>query len=616
MANYNLVAGATYNPLSYEELSKPLVEIASAHRAVEDDLSAANEKAEAIEGMIDPTRDPVSFQRYESFINNLRNQAGALSSGGLNPQTRDNLMYLKGAFASQMAPIAKAYDSRENDIKEQTKWNMEHPDWIWDNDAFSTSVDSYLAGKQPQFRNVSGDKIYQEGWKVGEAASKRNVTLNHVKAYDKDSGYSVDVDGQTAVGILWTRVKESEKKVGWSEEETKQIISEFSKGLEALNPELAEEYLSIFNANGLQYWKDPEKQKQAFDRITEGFLAGITYTWDKDKTVDKNLQWVPQGSGSKKGDDPVTLFNQAYETELMANKDTKTYDKDFEGAFSTGSFGNITENDDGTISITSMIHPRLTSFIEKYGSDELKEAYRTYNTFNIPIDPKDDPRRIDEYNLLKKQVETLLNKEYPKFKDQYKGQMSNAVLQQVVSLSQAESTQEDILAKLKVHAPKDRERSYVYEANYDPNSKTINPTDRRLHVSSIKSIQQLIPTSSGVGAVAETENGEEKYIKLPSNTGSYDTEQTLKEWITKKDETVKKYNELNNKPENEKTEQDKKDIAVLYDLIELQRYLINDETLSLLGTQMANKRDIDWGNSRILNGQYKTYEEVKEHAFK
>lgn len=164
MPNYSLVAGVTYDPLTYQEIAVPVKEAAAYHQALQDKYDELNMTTQMYDRLIDED-DEVARPMFNAFMNNLNTAADALTKGGGWGQ-RDVFSNLRGSYSRNMMPIQIGFNTRKAEAAEQAK----HPELKYSRDAGTTKLGWYV-------QNPNG------GFKVANPATMTAQVATMAKAY-------------------------------------------------------------------------------------------------------------------------------------------------------------------------------------------------------------------------------------------------------------------------------------------------------------------------------------------------------------------------------------------------------------------------------------------------
>lgn len=118
MPNYSLVVDATYDPLSYAEISAPIKEAAAYHQALQDSY----DKMQLATAMYAPyvKDDPVAKEMYDRYMGQLNSATEALLNRGAWGQ-RERLSQARKSYGEDMVPIETAFKKREAEAAAQAQ---------------------------------------------------------------------------------------------------------------------------------------------------------------------------------------------------------------------------------------------------------------------------------------------------------------------------------------------------------------------------------------------------------------------------------------------------------------------------------------------------------------
>ena len=166
-----VVIGSTFKPFNYSDLLAPVQQATQSHQAVENAYGELDTKASVWEGLANQQTDPVAYNTYMKYSQDLREKAGMLASQGLTPSTARALNNMRARYASEIVPIENAYKRREELGKEQREYRMKNPSAIFDRDMSMASLDELVSNPSLQYRSLSGKDIMEQ---VSSAA--KNLT--------------------------------------------------------------------------------------------------------------------------------------------------------------------------------------------------------------------------------------------------------------------------------------------------------------------------------------------------------------------------------------------------------------------------------------------------------
>ena len=149
MAATILTVGSKFNPLSFDEMAKPLMMYKQEADKIETAINDYTEKGDVIGSLINPQQDVQSANIYNKFRNEAQLATDNFYNNGLNPDIRKQLLNLKRSYADNMTKIQAAYTAREKERTMQNELKAKDPTIMFSRDANYESLDSYLMGKQP-----------------------------------------------------------------------------------------------------------------------------------------------------------------------------------------------------------------------------------------------------------------------------------------------------------------------------------------------------------------------------------------------------------------------------------------------------------------------------------
>ena len=160
MPNYGLVINSTYNPMSFADYAAPFEKYASVYKEMADTYDALEMEANQWEKLANSTQDAAQYQQYKKYAEDLRIAANDLAENGLNTKTRGSISNLKRRYASEIKPIADAWDLREKERELQRQAQLQNPDIMFDRNAATTGLSAYMSGT-PALKNYDGKRLYE-----------------------------------------------------------------------------------------------------------------------------------------------------------------------------------------------------------------------------------------------------------------------------------------------------------------------------------------------------------------------------------------------------------------------------------------------------------------------
>lgn len=280
MAANVLTIGSKFNPLSFDEMAKPLIMYKQEADKLEEEMNKYEEQGDVIGSLINPTSDIEANKLYTTFKNNAISATNDFYNNGLNSNTRKNLLNLKRNYAENMTKIQAAYSAREAERKLQTEMRAKDPTMMFSRNANYESLDSYLTGKQPTSIPVSGDYLYQQGLRAGVAASSRQ---------------DISVEAKKALGNTYWQLKTEQ---GFTDTEALNYMEKHP---------MFGTIISTIKAGSNIDKLSPADQEIASKSIINGFLTGMT---DKQDIDFKPVINVKVNTGTTGSGNSTTNFNR------------------------------------------------------------------------------------------------------------------------------------------------------------------------------------------------------------------------------------------------------------------------------------------------------------------
>lgn len=318
MAANVLTIGSKFNPLSFDEMAKPLIMYKQEADKLEEEMNKYEEQGDVIGSLINPTSDIEANKLYTTFKNNAISATNDFYNNGLNSNTRKNLLNLKRNYAENMTKIQAAYAAREAERKLQTEMRAKDPTMMFSRNANYESLDSYLTGKQPTSIPVSGDYLYQQGLRAGAAASSRQ---------------DISVEAKKELGNTYWRLKTEQ---GFTDTEALDYMEKHP---------MFGTIISTIKAGSNIDKLSPADQEIASKSIINGFLTGMT---DKQDIDFKPVVNVKVNTGTTGSGNPTTNFNRFERVSLPSNVNNAST-RELKGKISDVEFAQTLEDVNGII---------------------------------------------------------------------------------------------------------------------------------------------------------------------------------------------------------------------------------------------------------------------------
>lgn len=269
MAKIIPISNSRYNPISFDEMLKPVMMQEQAHQQIEEDYMNTSNQLAQMSNYINPELDNELYNMYQEFNTNLDAQASDLSANGLNSTTRNKLLAMKRAYNQNIVPIEQAIQSRNQDAALANELYMKDNSILSNYNPNTTSLQEYINNPNRRVQSISGKEI------TGRVAS---ALQNYKNTLSSQSNWK-----STAGGQLIERIE----NYGL----TPQIVQEIKE-----NPDKYPDITGIINDITSSYntegWSDEDNIRgEIMNRAYEGLVYGIGQT----KTdVRNNANFIPE----------------------------------------------------------------------------------------------------------------------------------------------------------------------------------------------------------------------------------------------------------------------------------------------------------------------------------
>ena len=134
-----LVVNSKYNPFSYDELVKPLVDYTNEYNRQEELANALSERAASL-GDLSPDIDKEAYDSYNNWREELGAASEQLSTNGLSPETRQRIRQLNSQYSTTLSPLVDKMKTRNELVKEQRALQAKNPNIFFDTDYSTASL--------------------------------------------------------------------------------------------------------------------------------------------------------------------------------------------------------------------------------------------------------------------------------------------------------------------------------------------------------------------------------------------------------------------------------------------------------------------------------------------
>lgn len=247
-----VVINSRFTPLTYDEITRPLIEQTQAQEALENAYMEASDQASQIMAQANEQTDPIAYARLKNYSEALQQQAESLMRQGLNRNSRQSLINMRRRYNQDIMPIKSAVERRNTLADEQRKLRVAHPDMLFERDMNTTSLDAFLQNPQLDFgRSYSGLQIQSDVERAIQAVTQGMGSV-------------------TVGGSLGNGVRELIKRTGADPEFVEEQIRQ---GVDA-NTIFGHIAQSALNKSGVGEWNNAAALNQAKNYALQGYYSG------------------------------------------------------------------------------------------------------------------------------------------------------------------------------------------------------------------------------------------------------------------------------------------------------------------------------------------------------
>ena len=196
MARYLVTSSSHFEPLTYDELVKPLAQMTEAHNNAQAAYDQISLETNALENYISNNpEDAQARALYDNYKNKLLSLQQNLWNNGYTTQTASDLSAARAGYASDVLRLQKAVQARQE--RSNAYWTMRHnnPDMVAGEDPGLSGLDNYLANDRYglDYYNYSGKQLTAEVAADAQARMKEYKNSELVKD-PKIAGYISRID--------------------------------------------------------------------------------------------------------------------------------------------------------------------------------------------------------------------------------------------------------------------------------------------------------------------------------------------------------------------------------------------------------------------------------------
>lgn len=152
-----ITINSEFKPFTYDELTKPLRDYTEAYNKVEEQYATLAQQTEAWKNIATQENSPEAYAMYKKYSDEL-NAVVEDFSRGMTIQNRSKLSGLKTRYASEITPIANAYNAMNAANLYRDTVRAKDSTAVFVKDRY-TSLDDFLGGQSADNSYISGSAI-------------------------------------------------------------------------------------------------------------------------------------------------------------------------------------------------------------------------------------------------------------------------------------------------------------------------------------------------------------------------------------------------------------------------------------------------------------------------
>ena len=172
MPSSSFIVNSEFQPMSYQELLHPVLTQTQYQRELDEKYTQLDLQADKLEQLANSAVDQVSYEKYKSFANRLREEAGNLARYGLRGRDNARFMELFRSYGKEIQPLLDAQQKRERLIAMQQQLSMQDPTSLYDRSAGNISLEELMS-------NPSAAPVRQSGELLRAQASAMATNLQN-----------------------------------------------------------------------------------------------------------------------------------------------------------------------------------------------------------------------------------------------------------------------------------------------------------------------------------------------------------------------------------------------------------------------------------------------------
>lgn len=258
MSSYSFVANARFNPLTYDEMIKPLAQYKEVYDTMDKAYSELASQSEAIRKAVEAEPNSQAYKDYMNYSRGL-NTAVDDFSRGMNTSTRSALMGLRKSYARDIVPITTAVSKRDALAQEQRKLKAQDNTLIFQRDAGSMSIDDFVQNPSADYgQAVSGAMLAKQTQAMAASLAKEARTP----------------EGQAKLKALLPFTYDYVKEYGFSSQAVMSAILREPNASKILTGIVDQ----VIDASGIKGWGSQQQIQQAYWYANQGLTAAVGET--------------------------------------------------------------------------------------------------------------------------------------------------------------------------------------------------------------------------------------------------------------------------------------------------------------------------------------------------
>lgn len=145
MPKFLVTSGSYFEPYTYDQLSKPVIQTVEAHNASQDVYDQLSMETSALGRYItDNPGDAEAKRMYDSYLSRLNSLQDNLWNNGYNASTRRDLAAARAGYANNISRLQAAITARQERSKEFWDTRHKNPELVTSADPGLSGLDNYL----------------------------------------------------------------------------------------------------------------------------------------------------------------------------------------------------------------------------------------------------------------------------------------------------------------------------------------------------------------------------------------------------------------------------------------------------------------------------------------